>query len=95
MENNQRIKMYTLLGSLDLIAKAPILNMNQHNGYFGCSSCLIEGEHINNVHVYPYVASKKATARTYTGYFNDAKKAIESGKKVLDSFQNSKPYQYG
>ena len=74
--------MYTLLGSLDLIAKAPILNMKKHNGYFGCNKCLIEGEHLNNVHVYSYQESKKTKLRTNDGYFNDAKKAIDNGKKV-------------
>lgn len=41
-----------LFGVFDLIAKAPILNMHQHNGRYGCSSCLHPGVHIGTM-VYP------------------------------------------
>ena len=68
---------------MDLIAKAPFLNMNQHNGYSGCATCLIEGKHVDNVHVYPYEESKNAKLRTDAGFLEDAKKAVETKKKVV------------
>ena len=37
------IKFSPLIGLFDLIAKAPILNMNQFNGVNGCSTCLHPG----------------------------------------------------
>ena len=36
----------------DLIAKCSLLNMFQHNGYFGCNYCTIEGVTINRTHSY-------------------------------------------
>ena len=36
----------------DLIAKCNLLNMFQHNGYFGCNYCTIEGVTINRTHAY-------------------------------------------
>ena len=41
-----------LFGVFDLIAKAPILNMVQFNGKYGCPSCLHPGKWINAM-VYP------------------------------------------
>ena len=67
---------------MDLIAKAQFLNMNQHNGYYGCSTCLIEGIHKDNVHVYPYDQAIKAELQTDVGYLEDAKKAINNKAKV-------------
>ncbi len=32
-----------LFGSFDLVAKAPILNINQFNGKYGCPTCLNPG----------------------------------------------------
>ena len=36
----------------DLIAKCSLLNMIQHNGFFGCNYCTIEGVTINRTHSY-------------------------------------------
>ena len=69
---------------MDLIAKAQFLNMNQHNGYHGCSTCLIPGIHKGNVQIYPYeqAISKEARLRTDIDYFKDGRKAIENDAKV-------------
>ena len=60
--------------------------MNQHNGYFGCSTCLIEGKHIDKVHVYPYEEWKTVKLRTDAGFLSDAKKAVQTKKKVTEFF---------
>ena len=68
---------------MDLIAKAPFLSINQHNGYFGCSTCLIEGVRTNNVQTYPYEQAMRVSKRTDAGTFSDAKQAVAKGEKVL------------
>ena len=40
---NQVIKFRAAFGIFDLVAKAPILNMNQFNGVNGCPTCLHPG----------------------------------------------------
>uniref|UniRef100_A0A7M5XKF2 Transposase domain-containing protein n=4 Tax=Clytia hemisphaerica TaxID=252671 RepID=A0A7M5XKF2_9CNID len=85
LTSGKRIKFYTLISTMDLIAKAQILCMNQHNGFHGCSTCLIKGVHEKNVHVYPYseaIDQKKSAKRNDEKTFNDAIKAISSGQKV-------------
>ena len=42
-----------LFGVFDLVAKAPILNMNQFNGKNGCPSCLHPGIRIGHTQTYP------------------------------------------
>ena len=36
-------KVCVIACSVDIVAKAPLLNMNQFNGYFGCPKCLQKG----------------------------------------------------
>ena len=42
-----------LYGVFDMVAKAPILNMNQFNGKSGCPSCIHPGKRINHTQTYP------------------------------------------
>ena len=42
-----------LFGVFDLVAKAPVLNMNQFNGKYGCPSCLHPGVRVDGVQTYP------------------------------------------
>lgn len=56
------VRAMIICGTCDLPAKAVSLNFKQHNGYFGCPRCKLEGYHINRVHVYPY--KKKLNLRT-------------------------------
>lgn len=41
-----------LFGVFDLVAKAPVLNMHQFNGYNGCPTCLHPGESCGGILVY-------------------------------------------
>ena len=54
LQTGETIRVFPLIASFDLIAQAPILNMNQHNGYYGCCTCEIVVVHKDNVHIYPY-----------------------------------------
>jgi hypothetical protein len=53
-----KCKFFAIAGTLDLIAKAPALNMIQFNGLYGCSKCLQKGHTVTigggHTHVYPY-----------------------------------------
>ena len=79
-----------LFGVFDLIAKAPMLNMVQFNGKYGCPSCLHPGKWINT-RVYPpgtnyplrTVASIEAAAVTATEH---APVEGIKGHSVLSSF---------
>lgn len=46
------IRFQSLFGVFDLIARAPAMNMKQHNGYNGCPVCLHPGTSQNHTHVY-------------------------------------------
>ena len=39
-----KCKLFVIAGTLDLIAKAPALNMIQFNGLYGCSKCMQKGK---------------------------------------------------
>ena len=71
---------------MDLIAKAQFLHMVQHNGYFGCKDCLIEGEHVKNKkgysHCYPYEQSMAARKREKNSFYSDALEAHTTRKTV-------------
>lgn len=69
-----------LFGVFDLIAKAPILNMHQHNGCNGCSVCLHPGESFSQRRV--YAAGFNYQDRTHEMYVDDATKAITKGTIV-------------
>lgn len=76
------VKAMIICGTCDLPGKAIFLNFKQHNGYFGCPRCKLQGKHINNVHVYPY--TNKLNLRTSQDTIQTANKitseAIEGVK---------------
>lgn len=82
-------QIYPLFGVFDLMAKAPILNMIQHNGSHGCPTCLQQGESYQRCWV--YLPNGLYTERTHEGVIKDACSAITSncivngikGKSVL------------
>ena len=62
-----------LMCSLDLPAKAIVLNSKQFNGLYGCTYCEDEGVTRANTHLHrdwPY--SQHCTARTHTGIVQNA-----------------------
>ena len=52
-EGNMVMKFQPLFGLFDLVAKAPILNMHQFNGEYGCPSCLHPGVHTSSRYYLP------------------------------------------
>lgn len=72
-----------LLCSVDLIAKASILNMKQFNGKHGCSYCEDEGKSRASSHLHrnwPY--SSTTTPRTHNSIMRDAKEAVRENSPV-------------
>lgn len=53
----------------DAPAKAFILRIKNHTGFFSCTRCTIEGEYLNNRVCFPY-SQIKSSERTHQGYIN-------------------------
>lgn len=71
-----------LSGTCDIPAKAMVLNMIGHNGFYGCPKCLQPGETTKtargHVHTYPFVAANPTgPIRTVENVKADAKAALE------------------
>ncbi len=73
-----------LFGVFDLIAKAPILNMMQHNGKHGCLSCLHPGQSYNRHWV--YLPDKTYAARTHQSVTRAATEAVLCNR-VIDGIK--------
>lgn len=69
-----------ILGVFDMIAKAPIMNMNQFNGKNGCPSCLHPGVRIGHTQTYP--PSTFYQARTVESIKKTAKQAERKGRVI-------------
>lgn len=67
-----------LFGVFDLIAKAPALNMMQHNGHHGCSTCLLPGESCQRRWV--YLPNYIYPERTHQSVMNDANAALRDNQ---------------
>ena len=82
-EGELTCKVRLLMCSVDLVARAPVLNMKQFNGKYGCCYCEDEGCPRPNTHLHrtwPYCAS--STPRTHRGVIANAKEAIEKKDAV-------------
>ncbi|CAG2186711.1 unnamed protein product [Mytilus edulis] len=69
-----------MLVSVDLPARALVLNMKQFNGKYGCSICLDEGESPAGqpmLRFYPY--KDTSTPRTHQSMLTDARKVVMEG----------------
>ena len=63
--------------SVDLVARAPILNMKRFNGKYGCCFCEDEGHPLPSTHLHrtwPYSAS--STPRTNDTIIANAREAL-------------------
>ena len=72
-----------LMCSVDLIARAPILNMKQFNGKYGCCYCEDEGQPLPTTHLHrtwPYCAS--STHRTHNSVLANASEALRKKEPV-------------
>ena len=73
------MKFQPLFGSFDLVAKAPILNMHQFNGEYGCPSCLHPGVHTSSRY---YLPGTEYPLRTNDNNMQNATEAEERGKPI-------------
>eukprot|EP00732_Lithocolla_globosa_P002296 Lithocolla_globosa_v1_NODE_1464_length_2557_cov_5.754996.p1 type:complete len:810 gc:universal NODE_1464_length_2557_cov_5.754996:2476-47(-) len=48
------VRGFVMCGCVDLVAKAPVQNFTQYNGYYGCSACKHPGKHSHHRHYYPF-----------------------------------------
>lgn len=58
----------------DLPAKTSLLNMKQHNGFFGCTLCLSKGERVGGVHYYKNRTAAMRTSKQHNAclaFLND------------------------
>ncbi|XP_033725038.1 uncharacterized protein LOC117315017 [Pecten maximus] len=77
------IRCHLLAVTLDLPARAMVMNMKQFNGKFGCCYCEDEGVNPANrpmLRYYPYTAT--SVPRLNEGMINDARKAATTGEPV-------------
>lgn len=82
-EEEITIKVHTLLSPVDSVARAPLQNVNQFNGKFGCSFCLNPGDRVPVGRGYARVyCGGEGSKRTKRFHESDAEKAIARGRPV-------------
>lgn len=68
----------------DAPAKAHILSIKGHNGYFSCPKCYIEGDYINNVMWYPEINFTEKPTQTFV---TNRKKNITLAYLYLNNYR--------
>lgn len=76
--NNTVFKIYVTHGVFDLVAKAPILNMVQYNGRYGCGYCYHPGESLNRLIRYTQL-NYKPEYRTHGEVTAAMEKILQNG----------------
>ena len=91
------IQLQPLLGVFDLIARAPAMNVKQHNGYNGCPTCLVAprcdskshpGVTQNHTHV--YLPGTHYPRRTHNSIVQAGIQAERDGE-VVDGINGRSP----
>ena len=72
-----KIDFKTILFVTDLIAKAKVLKMKQHNGYYGCTMCKKRGCHTTGAHFYPHDVQCEELTLSYESHHVNLK-ALEN-----------------
>jgi hypothetical protein len=67
-EQTFRVRLLAFI--MDAQAKASVLNLTQHNGFYGCPYCLTAGQHKNGRHLYRY--EEQVPLRSNSHYINCA-----------------------
>lgn len=80
------MKFRPLFGVFDLVAKAPVLNMNQFNGYNGCSTCLHPGSQMHGSRY--YLPGNSYPIRTNNSV-KTAGESAESQSRVVDGIKGA------
>ena len=84
------IRFQSLFGVFDLIARAPAMNMKQHNGYNGCPACLHPGTTRNHTHV--YLPGRCYPQRTHDSIVQAGIQAERDGEAV-DGIKGKSPLE--
>ena len=82
------IRFHLQFGVFDLIAKAPAINMKQHNGESGCPTCLHPGETKHHTRV--YLPGTEYRERTHHSIVQAGREAKRDGKAV-DGIKGKSP----
>ena len=85
LSTSSSVRLKPLFGVLDLIAKAPALNMKQHNGRHGCPVCVHPGTW-DGTRV--YLPGNEHPLRTHKSMIQDAIKA-ENTQQAVNGIQCS------
>ncbi len=80
---NHCFKFSPILGIFDLVAKAPILNMNQFNGVNGCPTCLHPGLWISSRYYLPGTEYPLRTAQS----IHEASERAERENKIVQGIK--------
>jgi hypothetical protein len=88
-----KFKLLVVAGTLDLVAKAPALNMIQFNGMYGCPKCLQKGRSVStgggHSHVYPYNRNNPSgpprSERTHKRHSSEALSTSQTVSKIYVS----------
>ena len=82
------IRLQSLFGVFDLIARAPAMNMKQHNGYNGCPTCLHPG--VTQHHTHVYLPGTHYPQRTHNSIVQAGIQAERDGEAV-DGIKGKSP----
>ena len=74
--------------SLDLPARAIVLNTKQWNGLHGCLYCEHEGVTLGGDHLHRYWPYQLSQLRTHASLLNNAEQAVSTGNAVVSCYNN-------
>ena len=74
------VRLCPLFGVFDLIARAPAVNMKQHNGFMGCPTCVHPGA--TKQHTCVYLPGTEYPLRTHSSIVSTGIEAQEVGEAV-------------
>lgn len=89
-DKDLNVKVFTLIGCLDSIARAPVMGFVQFNGCYGCPQCLHPGEWVRNKKDNPRSGTIKYTLQNKVPESRNLKDTKEHMKKVVES-KDKKP----
>jgi len=89
---NQKIKLRSQSGLLDLPAKASLTNVKQFNGEFGCISCFHPGISCNKVRLYPI--DKLYEKKTNAHYLKYSTIADQMNKNIVDKSKRNSVFGF-
>lgn len=92
---NKNIKFYISAFVCDAPARAYILQVKNHTGYYGCSKCVVKGKYIENRVVYLKTTANLRTNKSFRAKENPKHHLSSSPLETLDiNMVDDIPYEY-